>query len=75
MQRTFIDIRIFTHYTELYQATGDMRDRPSFLKLDKESSKWKEIMELFISDVCKDPDFITVTELYYIITPKLLNKV
>lgn len=62
-------------FTELYEPTVERRNRPSFLRLDKESGKWRELYEAFISDVCRDADYITITEMYYIRAPKLEQKV
>jgi len=45
------------------------------MSLDKESAKWKEFSEVLASNISKDKDYFTITEMYYISSHKLQEKV
>lgn len=61
--------------SEVYTSTDDMRSRPTFAKLDKESRKWGELCYSFMEDVSRDGDFLNIVDITYIMGTKLLEKV
>ena len=59
----------------MYIPVDDMRLRPTFAKLDKESRKWAELCYAFMEDVSRDGDFLNIVDITYIMGTKLQEKV
>lgn len=74
-ESVYKDNKYYHLLLDIYIPTADVRLRPTFAKLDRESGKWRDLAETFMDDVCRDADFITITDMYYIMAPQLSDKV